>query len=46
MASITKVPNFGGRRAPAEGPKSVQDWALWDCDPNDTSGRVPTQKHG
>jgi len=45
-APIVVVPNFGGRRCPAEGPPSVQDWGLWDCDPADVSGRAPSQKHG
>ena len=40
---ITRVPNFGGRRCPSEGPSSVQSWGLWDCDPEDTSGRAPSQ---
>jgi len=43
---ITVVPNFGGRRCAAEGPSSVQSWGVWDCDPEDASGRAPTQKHG
>ena len=44
--AITTVPNFGGRRCGADGPASVQSWAPWDCDPEDRSGRTPTQKHG
>ena len=43
---ISAVPNFGGRRCGADGPTSVQSWAPWDCDPEDASGRAPTQKHG
>ena len=43
---ISVVPNFGGRRCASEGPSSVQDWGKLDCDPNDRSGRTPTQKHG
>ena len=30
---INVVKNFGGRRAPANGPASVADWGTWDCDP-------------
>jgi uncharacterized cupin superfamily protein len=43
---ITVVPNFAGRRCAPEGPTSVESWGLWDCDPEDASGRAPTQKHG
>ena len=39
---ITVVHNFGGRRAPADGPTQVQTWGLWDCDPSKT-GRKPSQ---
>lgn len=44
---IIIVKNFGGKRCVvSEGPASVQEWGFWDCDPNDDSGRTPTQKHG
>jgi hypothetical protein len=39
---ITVVHNFGGRRAPADGPTQVQTWGLWDCDPS-KAGRTPSQ---
>jgi len=42
---ITVVPNFCGRRCPSEGPATVSSWNLWDCDPSDTSGRAPKNKH-
>mmetsp|Transcript_56325 Transcript_56325/g.96962 ORF Transcript_56325/g.96962 Transcript_56325/m.96962 type:complete len:323 (-) Transcript_56325:429-1397(-) len=43
---IRVVPNFGGKRCAAEGPASVHAWGVWDCDPEDGSGRAATQKHG
>ena len=47
VKAIGVVPNFGGRRCDTSvGPSSVQAWGLWDCDPEDASGRAPTQQHG
>jgi len=42
--SFSVVPNFGGRRCAVEGPASVQEWGVWDCDPAQ-EGRKATSKH-
>eukprot|EP00239_Pterosperma_sp_CCMP1384_P003910 CAMPEP_0197845424 /NCGR_PEP_ID=MMETSP1438-20131217/2361_1 /TAXON_ID=1461541 /ORGANISM="Pterosperma sp., Strain CCMP1384" /LENGTH=212 /DNA_ID=CAMNT_0043456713 /DNA_START=1 /DNA_END=639 /DNA_ORIENTATION=+ len=41
---ITVVKNFGGRRNTGT-PLAVQEWSLWDCDPEDSSGRKPSRGH-